>query len=74
MQKILDFLNGIGNAITTAFQFLVSIIEDIAYICKLTGQAVTKIPTYFSWLPAPVLAGLVACLAVVVIFRILGRD
>lgn len=74
MQVIIDFFQGIGNAITSALDFLASIIADIAWVCQLVGKAVTEIPSYFSWLPAPVLAGLVACLAVVVVFRILGRD
>lgn len=74
MQVIVNFLKAIGTAISTAISFLVSIIQDLVYVAGLVGSTVAKIPSWFSWLPAEVLVIFVALLAVVVIYKIMGRD
>lgn len=65
--QILDFFQNIGS-------FIVDFIGDILYIVKITGESVSKIPEYFSWLPSEALALVVAIFSVVVIYKILGRE
>lgn len=67
-------INGILNFFNSIIDFVISFIEDIVYIIKLTGEFVLNIPSYFSWLPSSVVAMLVAIFAVVVIYKVLGRE
>lgn len=74
MEAIVKFFQGIADAVTSLIDFLVGFVEDIVYIVKLTGQFVAEIPNYFSWLPAEVLATLITIFAVVVIYKVTGRE
>lgn len=74
MKAIADFLQAIGNAILAAINFVVGFFQDIVYIIQLTGKVLAQIPSYFSWLPAELLAIILTIFAVVVIYKILGRE
>lgn len=74
MDAIITFFEGIAAVLTGAVDFLIGLIQDIVYIVQLTAKAVASIPSYMSWLPAPVVALLVTIFAVVVIYKILGRE
>lgn len=62
------------DGISAAIDFLISFIEDIVYIVKITGEFVLEIPTYLAWLPGPVLAIVVTVFGVVVIYKVMGRE
>lgn len=74
MSAVLDFLQGIASGVTAALDFLMGLIQDVAYVVKITAEFVTQIPSYISWLPAPVVAIIVSIFVVVVIYKILGRE
>lgn len=74
MADILVFFKGIASAITSLIDFLISFVSDVVYICELCGQFVLNIPSYFSWLPAEAVAIIVTIFAVVVIYKIAGRE
>lgn len=74
MSALLDFFAGIGDAIISVIDFVISLFRDLISMIGLLGNVVTKIPSYFSWLPAPVLALLVTLISVVVLYKILGRE
>lgn len=74
MDAILSFINDIANVINQIFSFCISLFEDIAYVIRLTGEFVQKIPSYFSWLPPEVLAIIISAFAIIVIYKILGRE
>lgn len=74
LSTIKDFLVGIGDMLMTAWDFVVGIFEDIAYLIKLLHEFLRNIPSYFSWLPASVVALVVAIFGVVVVLRVIGRD
>jgi len=74
MDGLISFFEGIGNAIVSAFQFLISLVSDIVYMIQLTGKFLAQIPSYFSWIPAEITALLVVLFSVVVIYKILGRE
>lgn len=74
MGAILDFFKGIGTAITSIFEFVIGLFQDLIYMIKLLGQVVFNIPAYFSWLPAGVLSLIVVIIGIVVIYKILGRE
>ena len=74
MKAIADFLQAIGNGIVAAIDFVVGFFQDLVYIIQLTGKVLSQIPSYFSWLPAELLAIILSIFAVVVIYKILGRE
>lgn len=74
MQAIVDFLSSIGSAILAGIDFLVSFFEDLVYIIQLTGRFLAQLPTFFSWLPTPVVSVLLTTFAIVVVYKIAGRD
>lgn len=69
-----DFLRGIGEAILSVIDFIISLFKDLVYMIQMLADVVVNIPTYFSWLPGEILAILIALISVVVIYKILGRE
>lgn len=74
MGALTDFLLGIGEGLLAVVTFVIDFFKDIAYLVKLTGEFVLKVPTYLSWLPAEVLALVVAIFTIVVLYKVLGRE
>ena len=69
-----DFLAGIFEFFSSLYDFVIGIFQDIVYVIRLTAHFVAQIPDYFSWLPAEALALVVGIFAVVVIYKVLGRE
>lgn len=81
MKAVTNFVKGISKAINSIvdffeniIDFVISFIEDTVYVIKLTAEFVAEIPNYFSWLPAEALVLVVSIFAVVVIYKVLGRE
>lgn len=74
LETIKNFFLSLGNIITSLVDFVVGMIEDIVYVVVLCGSFVTKIPTLFSWLPVEAVAIIISIFAIVVIYKILGRE
>lgn len=74
MNALISFIEGIGSAIHGFFSFIYSLIMDIVYLIQLTGKMLAAVPSFFSWLPAPVLALLLTTITVAVLYKVLGRD
>ena len=74
MQGIIDFLDLIGTLLTSVFQFFVNLVLDIVYVVQLSIEFLADIPSYFTWLPTPILTLLVTCLTVAIILKIAGRN
>ena len=74
VEDILDFLKMLGDTLISFFDFVFSLVEDLVYVIQLTGETVVKIPSYFSWLPDEAVAIIVSIFAIVVIYKVLGRE
>lgn len=74
MDAIIGFFKGIGAAIGAVIDFVIGLFQDLVYMVQLLGQFVVNIPGYFAWLPAGVVAVIVTIFAIVVIYKILGRE
>lgn len=74
MADVLEFLKGIGNAITSVIDFVISFFSDLAYVVQVVTQTVISIPSYFSWLPSAAVAIIVTIFGIVVIYKIMGRE
>lgn len=71
---MLGVLSAIGDAIVHALDFVISFFSDLVYSIQLLGKIVLEIPNYFAWLPPEILAIVVLIFAIVVIYKILGRE
>lgn len=74
MNAVVSFFQGIGNAIVSAFDFVISFFQDLIYLITLLGKFLAQIPNYFSWLPIEFSALLFTLFAIVVLYKILGRE
>lgn len=74
LQGIFDILKKIGDFFTSIVDFIVSFFGDVVKFVKMLGTFASKIPDWFSWLPAPVLALIVILVGVIILIRVLGRD
>lgn len=74
MEALISFFEGIANAVSAAFEFLISIVQDIVYLVQLTGRMLVQIPMMMSWIPSPVLAILTTGITIAVLFKVLGRE
>lgn len=74
LETIKEFIIGIGDMLMSIWDFIIGFFEDIAYIVKLTGQAVLHIPDIFSWLPMEMVALIVVIVGVVVVYKVVGRE
>lgn len=74
MTAVINFIKGIGDGLMAIVDFVSGLIEDVLYIVKITAEFVAKIPEYISFLPPSVIAMIVSIFAVVVIYKILGRE
>lgn len=74
LTTIKEFINSIVNMLLSLWDFVIDFFEDIAYVVKLVSSFVVGIPDYFSWLPAEILALIVAIFGVAIIYKVLGRE
>lgn len=74
MQSIIDFISSIGQFLINCVDFVISFFGDLIYIIQLTGKFLVQLPSFLSWLPAPVVGVLLTTFAIVVIYKITGRD
>lgn len=71
---IISFFESIGTFFSTVWDFIIDFFNGLISVVTMTGEFVLMIPDYFSWLPASVLALVVAIFSVVVIYKIIGRE
>lgn len=74
LEAIKDAVLSIGQFFADVVDFVLKLISDLLYVIELLGQAITKIPDYISWVPAAPLAILTTIFAIVVIYKVLGRE
>lgn len=74
MSAIINFFKAVANGLIAIVEFLGSMIADILYVVQLTGEFVSQIPQYLSFIPAPVLTIILSMFAVAVVYKILGRE
>ena len=74
MGQIVNFLKGIVDFFVGVIQFVIKLVGDLVYVVKLLGETVAHLPDYLQFLPSAVVAILVTTLAVVVIYKVLGRE
>ena len=71
---MIDILEGIVLFFKSVYDFVVGFFEDTVYVIRLTAHFVAEIPDYFSWLPTECVVLIVSIFAIVVIYKVLGRE
>lgn len=71
---ISEVLTNIANFFSTLWDFIINLFEEIVYIIGILGSVIVNIPSYFTWLPASVLALIVLAIGIVVVYKIAGRE
>ena len=74
MQGLISFFEGIGDAIVTAFQYLVSLIGDLVALVQGLLWATAQLPKFLFWLPGEIQAMILLLLSFAVLYKILGRE
>ena len=74
MTAIINFIRSFARAVGTFFDLILGFFQDIVYLIKMTGIFLSKIPTYFGWLPDHLVSLLFIGFSIVVIYKILGRE
>ena len=74
MQTIIDFFKNFIDIVISIVDFVVGLFQDLIYMIKLLGEFIVKIPQYIGWLPTSSIALIVAIFAIVIIYKILGRE
>ncbi|MBQ8624154.1 MAG: hypothetical protein IJ424_07290 [Oscillospiraceae bacterium] len=74
LESIKEILFNIGDFFVTIYDFVVGFVNDIVSVVKYTGQAVAQIPQLLEWVNPALIGMLLAAFAVVVIYKILGRE
>lgn len=74
LQGIFNLIKGLVEFVSTVVGFVFKLIEDLVYVVGLLTETGPKLVSYLSFLPAQVLSIFAACLTVIVIYKIVGRD
>lgn len=74
MSTLIEFFKGLGDAVVSVFNFVISFFGDVVYLIKLTGEFVLKVPQYLSFIPSEVLAIITLTFTIVVLYKVLGRE
>lgn len=74
LSGIFDVIKGIGEFFSNVVGFVLDLVKDLVYIVTLLGKTIISLPQYFGWLPPTVAALILSFFAVVVIYKITGRE
>lgn len=74
MQAIIDFFKSFAEIVSSLVDFVIGIVQDLLYVIQLLGSLIVKIPQMIGWLPSACITLVVTLFAVVLIYKILGRE
>lgn len=74
MDVIIKFFSGIGNAITSVIDFVISFFSDFLSLLKLLALVPQYVADSLRWLPNEflIMSGLI--ISIVILYKILGRE
>lgn len=74
MGQIINFFKMLIDLLVGVVKFAIQLVNDLVMVVKMLGETVLKLPLAFAWLPGAVSSLLIALFAVVVIYKVLGRE
>lgn len=68
---VTNLVNGVG----TIVEYVVSIVKDTAWIVGYIGKLASgDIKNWFMWMPSICTTVVIGCIAIAVVYKILGRE
>jgi len=74
MQGLIDLFKGLADIISALVNFVIGIVMDLLYVISLLGSLILKIPDMIGWLPSACITLVGTTFAIVLIYKILGRE
>lgn len=74
LETIANYIQTIGEFFSSVVDFVIDFVNDLLYVITLVGDTVASIPELINWLPAEIIALFVGIFAIVVIYKIIGRE
>lgn len=74
MQAIIEAVKNFITFITNIVNFVFELMKDLVYYVQTVLNITVQVPRWLTFLPSIMLPPLVACLALVVVYKVLGRD
>lgn len=74
LDAIIKFFNGIGNAITSVIDFVISFFTDFLSLLKLLAVVPKYVASSLRWIPDQLLAMAILLISIVILYKILGRE
>ena len=74
LETIKNILFSIGDFFAGIYDFIVGFVADIISVVEYCTSAVAQIPKFFEWLDPALVAIVLSAFAIVVIYKILGRE
>lgn len=74
MSTIINILKAIGDFFASVVDFVIKLGQDLVMVVKLLAECIVQLPAAIAWLPGTAVTLLVALFAVVVIYKVLGRE
>lgn len=73
--NIVDGVINLVDGVAVMVEYVITLVRDIAFIVGYIGQLVySGIGLWFSWLPGLCSTLILTCLAIAVVYKILGRE
>lgn len=74
LKELIDIVKSFFTTIGKLIDFIFGMIEDLIYVIKLLGEVTVELPNFFSWLPPEILAIILSIVAIIVIYKVIGRE
>lgn len=74
MGQIISFFKSLIDFLVGVVEFVMKLLKDLVYVVKLLGTSVLHLPDYLAFLPATVISVVISIFAIVVIYKVLGRE
>lgn len=74
MEDVVNALNALVDGLWGILEFCGDFINDLVWTVELLGKAILNVPNYISWLPEPLIAIVMGCFSIVIIYKVLGRE
>lgn len=74
MDAIIKFFTGIGDAITSIIDFVISFFSDFLTFLQLLAKVPQYVLDSLRWLPPQFLTMITLLISIVILYKILGRE
>ena len=74
MDVIIKFFTGLGNAVTSIIDFVISFFSDFLTFLQLLAKVPQYVANSLRWMPNQFLTMVGVIISIVILYKILGRE